>query len=174
LPDTPYAIFENDVQCAVIWADDVDEALSEAINEIDLSLYESEEHTEWVDVGVRSLIDNADHKSTTIEIEVPEPDCTDDDGHGWQSPLSVVGGIEDNPGVWGNGGGVIIREVCAHCGMYRCTDTWAQNPSTGEQGLKSVSYADADEESLQWIASLSADGANRWPPGQQRANGPGM
>lgn len=92
-----------------------------------------------------------DRDSHTVTLEAEEPDCTEDD-HDWQSPIEVVGGIEENPGVWGHGGGVIITEVCAHCGVYRVTDTWAQDPSTGEQGLESVEYREADEDSLAWVA----------------------
>ena len=58
-----------------------------------------------------------------------------------QSPHEVVGGLEENPGVWGNGGGVIIHEVCQTCGVHRHTNTWAQNPVNGKQGLESVSYS---------------------------------
>ena len=88
----------------------------------------------------------------TTTIEVDEPDCTGD-GHDWQSP-EMLGGLAENPGVVGHGGGVIVTEVCAHCGKYKSTDTWAQNRSTGEQGLTSIEYADADEKSERWLATL--------------------
>ena len=42
--------------------------------------------------------------------------------------------------VWGSGGGVRIEEVCMRCGCSKTTDTWAQDPSDGEQGLDSTSY----------------------------------
>lgn len=87
-----------------------------------------------------------------VEISPDAPAC-DDCEHDWCSPISVVGGIAENPGVWGHGGGVIIREVCAHCGVYRVTDTWAQDRSTGEQGLRSVEYEPADEDSLAWVSA---------------------
>jgi hypothetical protein len=90
----------------------------------------------------------------TYTFDAKEPECTDDE-HDWQAPYSVLGGIRENPGVWGHGGGVIIREVCAHCGAYRETDTWAQDPSTGAQGLRSVRYEPADDASLAWIAAGS-------------------
>jgi hypothetical protein len=83
----------------------------------------------------------AGRDSYTITLHQPEPDCIDDDGHDWQSPHAIVGGIEENPGVWGNGGGVIIHEVCMRCACGRTTDTWAQDPSNGVQGLRSVSYS---------------------------------
>lgn len=92
-----------------------------------------------------------DSDTHTTTIDPDEPDCASGHDHDWQAPVSVVGGIEDNPGVWGHGGGVTIRKVCAHCGMYRIKDTWAQNPATGEQGLRSIAYEEADEASLAWI-----------------------
>lgn len=87
----------------------------------------------------------------TTEIAPDEPQCEDGREHDWRSPYDVVGGIEENPGVYGHGGGVIITEVCTHCGAYRVTDTWAQDMATGEQGLTSVEYREADELSLEWI-----------------------
>ncbi len=95
-----------------------------------------------------------------IELEPDEPECSDAYAkHDWQSPLKLVGGLEENPGVWGHGGGVVVKEVCAHCGMYRITDTWAQDRTDGEQGLTSVQYVPADEESREWVAAqrLSVD-----------------
>lgn len=107
---------------------------------------EDDGRTSWVTVRVWRLgidpegdlvrVDEASHK---IAINPCEPECTEDD-HDWQSPHEIVGGIKENPGVWGSGGGVKIAEVCMHCGCRRATDTWAQDPADGEQGLTSVSY----------------------------------
>jgi len=85
----------------------------------------------------------------TVTLQPEEPDCERED-HDWKSPHSVLGGMEESPGVQGHGGGVVISEVCAHCGIYRVTDTWAQD-SCGRQGLTSVSYKDADADSLAWL-----------------------
>lgn len=93
----------------------------------------------------------------TVRVDPPEPECLDGYGHDWRAPYEVVGGFKDNPGVWGSGGGVLIKEVCAHCGMYRLTDTWAQNPDTGEQGLEAVIYAEADDISKAWIGQDEDD-----------------
>jgi hypothetical protein len=57
------------------------------------------------------------------------------------SPYAVLGGLRENPGVQGHGGGVTIHRVCAHCGCLRIYDSWAQRRDTGEQGLASTSYA---------------------------------
>ena len=84
-----------------------------------------------------------------VEIEPPEPNCTSDE-HAWMSPVKVLGGLRENPGVWGHGGGVIIREVCARCGKYRKTDTWATNSSDGTN-YTCVSYEDPDDASRGWI-----------------------
>jgi hypothetical protein len=94
-----------------------------------------------------------DRERHTVEIEPDEPDCEDEPEHEWCSPYEVVGGCETNPGVRGHGGGVIVTELCRHCGRYRVTDTWAQRSDTGEQGLTSVTYRDADDASREWIES---------------------
>jgi hypothetical protein len=124
---------------------------------------DAEGETFWVNVSAwrlaytwdpddQDLIElRVDDESHLIAIEPDEPECSSGDGHDWQSPHGVLGGLEDNPGVWCNGGGVIIREVCAHCGVYRVTDTWAQDSATGQQGLESVEYLDSDDDSLDWI-----------------------
>lgn len=108
--------------------------------------------TVWIDVRIED--EDGDSERITVAIDPEEPACSGRGvDHDWQSPHEVVGGLQENPGVRGHGGGVIVREVCATCGAYKVTDTWAQRSDTGEQGLRSVSYADADEESLAWIAS---------------------
>lgn len=112
--------------------------------------------TVWIDVYVTPIGDdgeaiNDERERITIALDAEEPECKDGEEHEWRSPYSVVGGLEENPGVYGHGGGVIITEVCAHCGRYRVTDTWAQNRNTGEQGLESVEYRDADEASSAWL-----------------------
>lgn len=104
--------------------------------------------------------ERANGEEHTIAVDPMEPECACEE-HDWCSPHSVLGGLRENPGVRGNGGGVIAREVCAHCGAYRVTDTWAQDPETGEQGLRSVSYEKPDGNSLAWVASLEVEGADR-------------
>lgn len=71
-------------------------------------------------------------ESHTITLNPEEPACTAH-FHNWLD-LSVNG----------NGGGVTIRERCAECGLKRTTNTWAQNPETGEQGLRSVQYSQTE------------------------------
>lgn len=99
--------------------------------------------------------DRFDRECITITVEPNEPECEAGQDHDWQSPHDVVGGLEENPGVQGHGGGVIIREVCAHCGCYRVTDTWASHGA--QQGFESVRYEDADDDSLAWVAASIDD-----------------
>ena len=91
-------------------------------------------------VTVHVVVDGADpydSEAYTITVEPVEPECSSDD-HDWSS--EGMGGCDENPGVFGHGGGAIIIERCPHCGVTRTTDTWAQNIETGEQGLTSVEY----------------------------------
>ena len=80
------------------------------------------------------------------------PDCETGHEHDFISPHSIVGGIEENPGVWGHGGGVIIHEVCRWCGTLRITDTWAQDPQTGEEGLRSIEIREYEHQDAAPIA----------------------
>ena len=70
-----------------------------------------------------------------VEIAAQEPDCDGEHDHDWVYR-----------GVVGNGGGVIVTEVCSHCGRQRITDTWAQDAGDGSQGHTSVGYGEPEEE----------------------------
>lgn len=91
-------------------------------------------------IAANGEVGAVDREWHRVEIEATVPDCEDGKEHDWQSPHELVGGIEENPGVWGHGGGAIIEECCMNCGCRKLTDTWAQDPQTGEQGLTQVSY----------------------------------
>lgn len=97
--------------------------------------------TSWVHGSYTDEFDNRTRRIYTLEAD--EPECIDGEDHDWRSPYSVVGGR--------HGGGAISTDVCAHCGRYRVSDSWAQDPETGEQGLESTSYSEADEESMRWV-----------------------
>lgn len=104
------------------------------------------ESTVWVDVEIYETVIDADGdecwrhaEDITVPIDPEEPSCTDA-AHDWESPIEIVGGIAENTGVFGHGGGVVMTECCMRCGCARVTDTWAQNPVNGVQGLESVSY----------------------------------
>ena len=122
-----------------IEADNLDEARELAENEIEAGDYGcAEDKTVFVSYNIYK--DSHLEDSFTVSIYPEEPDCIEGRiRHRWESP-QWLGGCDENPGVWGHGGGVIITEVCRHCGCKKMTDTWAQNPTTGEQGLESISY----------------------------------
>ena len=120
-------------------ATSLEDALDQSVEDVrNCDGYDQNETTCWVRVTVTGEDEISD--AQTVTIDPVEPSCTTGGEHDWQSPLSIVGGIADNPGVWGNGGGVISKECCMNCGCQRKIDTWAQNPATGEQGLQSVAY----------------------------------
>lgn len=99
------------------------------------------EATTWVEVGVREVdaddepVQGGAEEWDTVAIEPSEPPCPAGE-HDW----------EDCSGPYGHGGGVVYTDRCAHCGLLRRTDTWAQDRSTGRQGLTSVEYLPRDEE----------------------------
>ncbi len=134
-----WALREGGYEYDTITATSPKEALDIARDNVDRSNYNDTDGTLWISVRV-DCEETGEDVSATVTLDEEEPDCEDGETHNWQSPHALLGGLEENPGVWGNGGGVIIKEVCMHCGCQRTTDTWAQNPETGEQGLESVSY----------------------------------
>lgn len=76
--------------------------------------------------------------------DLPPADEGDEHGHAWRSPHAVVGGIEENPGVYGHAGGVTIDEVCVRCGLRRLTDTWDQSYTGTGEPVETVRYGDDD------------------------------
>ena len=150
-----YACYEDGIQYDTIEAASIEEAVEEAKDRFDMSAYGEATSTTWVRVLVENVDDEEERRYLRFDIHPAEPECTTDDGrHQWESPIEVVGGISDNPGVFAHGGGVVITEVCRHCAAYRVTDTWAQDPSTGEQGLRAIEYRDADDDSREWAERL--------------------
>lgn len=120
-------------------------------------LLETPTETEWWHVRILDE-DGEDVGGGHYAVDPEEPDCdADAEDHDWQSPLSVVGGIRENPGVWGRGAGIQTRTVCAHCGAYRVTDSYAQCRTDGIQGLDSVRYEGADAKSRAWVAEQDED-----------------
>lgn len=156
----------NDGNCEVeIEADTTQEAAQQYVDDGE---WGEIEETSWVNVRVTGPMpeppefddasthdDEPDNEWIKITLEPDEPECEDGEEHDWQSPIEIVGGIKENPGVWGHGGGVTMTSVCIHCGTERVIDTWAQDMSDGVQGLESTSYEAnkyADE-----VAALNAD-----------------
>ena len=115
------------------------EALEEARDNVDRSNYADCKGALWIDVDVRCA-ETGEEAQAEVVLDEEEPDCEDGGEHDWQSPYSIVGGIKENPGVWGKGGGTLSKEVCMRCGCGRHTDTWAQRPDNGVQGYTVVTY----------------------------------
>ncbi len=113
--------------------------------------------TVWFSIHVTPLDANGDGEWIDVEIDPPEPPCSEGHKHEWKSPYSVVGGLRENPGVYGHGAGTVSTEVCVHCGAYRVIDTWATNPENGVQGLTSTSFRNSDEASLAWVERRQAE-----------------
>lgn len=134
-----WALREEGFTYTTITAESAAEAIAIARDNVDRSNYSGSTGTLWISVRV-SCEETGEVEDDDVTLHEDEPACADDETHDWQSPHCLVGGLTENPGVHGNGGGVIITEVCRHCGTKRVTDTWAQNPDTGEQGLESVEY----------------------------------
>ena len=116
--------------------------------------------TAWV--TVRVMDEDGDSERIKITIDPEEPACVGGHDHDWQSPHAIVGGIESNPGVRGHGGGVKITEVCMRCGCGKHTDTWAQDPEDGQQGLHAVSYE--PDEFADRIAQDDRHPETEWGP----------
>jgi hypothetical protein len=118
------------------------------------SAFDAPEETKWLEITTFRIGVDADGDIVRVDVErhtrtlePNEPECTDGE-HDWQSPFEIFGGLKENPGTWGHGGGAIIHECCVKCGCGRVTDTWAQNPNNGSQGHRTVSYEEgkyADE-----------------------------
>lgn len=120
---------------------------------------------QWVRDGDWSESEQAELVTFTIEAEdgeewgfkqvvgVPaEPACADRQEHDWQSPHELVGGCDNNPGVFSHGNGQLrFEEVCSNCGRYRTTIT-ATVPSQAPPAPECATYREPDEESLAWVA----------------------
>lgn len=128
----PYRLIEGGVPYDTILAASDDEAVAVAAAnlEADLSAWADDDGSACVEAGAWDILADCWAGTVTREIEPPEPPCDDEDGHDWRHVRSV-----------GHGGGVICTERCAHCGMTRVTDTWAQRHDTGDQGLTSIHYS---------------------------------
>lgn len=97
-----------------------------------------------------------------------EPACTsdgpgdDDGGHDWRSPHSLLGGLKENPGVWGGSGTrMSVKTVCAACGKYRTETSAGSQRNHGEPDAV-VTYEDADEASEAWLVRVHEE--DGWIP----------
>lgn len=131
---------EVDFKC-----DSVEEALEKAKEWAVEGDWDSDLETFWVELDLIAYDENYNIVQVITEqipLHPEDPFCMEDEAgvHEWTDDHSIVGGIEENPGVWGNGGGVFIQRACKKCGMLFEENTWATNPNTGEQGLYARKY----------------------------------
>jgi len=147
---TNQGFWADDGNCEVHYPD-AESAYEAAREYVESGDWGEIQSTIWVSVLAWPDGDKDEGSSFDISVDPREPHCIDGRLHDWCSPHKVVGGVRENPGVIGHGGGVLIIEVCRHCGCYRQTNTWAQNPQTGEQGLESVKYIEPDQGSIDWV-----------------------
>jgi len=98
-----------------------------------------------------------DGESYTGEVEAgPQPkvpECADgSSAHDWQSPHALVGGLEENPGVYKSGTREIYTHqyVCGLCGARRTDRNVTVDRNPGELA-ETVEYGPADERSLAWV-----------------------
>ena len=131
-----------DGESQLIDAETLEDAIEQARRWAAEGDWDTTNGTIWVNAYLIEIDADGDEDTHCIKatIDPEEPECLDGQEHDWQAPHEIVGGIKENPGVWGHGGGVTIQEVCLHCGCGRLKDTWAQDPETGEQGLDSIQY----------------------------------
>jgi hypothetical protein len=153
-----YKIGEESGYTEIVEADSLEEALEMAKESAAEGSYD-----ERVMVGVwaRELDEDGELIGEALFDEVeagpeptpPETECGDEDeDHDWQSPVEVVGGCTQNPGVFSTGGTRFdFYEVCSQCGMYK--HTWSQGSERNPGDLPGgVEYMPADELSLAWVA----------------------
>jgi hypothetical protein len=100
------------------------------------------------------------------ECEAPDSDFgldeRDDEGHVWESPYSLVGGLRENPGVWGGSGtSMSFESVCARCGKYR-REYEPGSQRNPDEALREITIRDRDEESEAWLKERHEDGG--WIP----------
>jgi len=132
----------DDGNCAVEYPD-AKSGLDAARDYVDGGSWGEEPNTTWVTIYVwretasGKRVDEETHK---IPIEPTEPECSDRAGHDWSCDHEVVGGLRENPGVWGDGGGIRWTEFCTRCGCGKHGGNWGQDPTDGEQGLAWVRY----------------------------------
>lgn len=126
-----YRLIEGDYCYDEIEAASPAEALEVAEANVTWGNYHTEESTIWVETGVEwtDAEGYEERERTWVQLDPPEPGCVDPEGHDWTAGQP-----------WGSGGGVKYTDRCALCGLSVTVDTWAHNPATGEEGLRSVSY----------------------------------
>ena len=150
-----YEIREDSGASEIIEADSLEDAMNQARDWASDGSYQ-----ERVMVTVRAtLLDRkgkpVPYETASDEVEAgpepEEPECAEGKEHDWCAPYEVVGGIEENPGVWGLGGtSMSFLTVCRHCGSYRTVLSRGSQRNPGELE-EETSYEEPNEASLEWV-----------------------
>jgi hypothetical protein len=111
--------------------------------------------------SVTPVIDGeeGDCVDATVYYSDPIPECTsscpeegpDDGGHNWQRPHSIVGGLEDNPGIWSCGGtSMEYKSVCIRCGATM-VEKEPGNQNRNEQYTTIEIYSSGEKKIRDWM-----------------------
>jgi hypothetical protein len=103
-----------------------------------------ETRTIWVRIGAVNADNRGEARVRKYRLDPKAPRC----GKSRASRASRGGHRWGGRTVRGHGGGVVVSEVCQRCGIERVTDTWAQDPTDGQQGLEAVCYRRPDHALL--------------------------
>jgi hypothetical protein len=122
-----YTLRDDGGSTEEITATDLDDAREQAREWVADGEWNLDEGPAHIDVRIERGGETVD--TITVHLEQNPPKCEGKHEHDWASPLSVVGGISENPGVWGHGGGVTISSCCTRCGAKRIVDTAATDSS---------------------------------------------
>lgn len=132
-----YTLAEGGVEYRTVRSTSIDAALEVARKGVSRENYTIEQSI-VIEIAARHR--DGSELSGTVTLDPEEPNCSDENGHEWQSPHDLVGGCKENPGVWGSGhGGIKMNSVCIHCGCKRRTDTGATRSDNGAR-MTSVEY----------------------------------
>lgn len=137
-----YVLMEGETEYETIKAESLEAALDEAEANVDSTNYEwsdeSDRTSMFIEVSARHA-KTGERASRTVILDPDPPKCSADD-HAWEAPHALVGGLKENPGVVGSGGGVAFTKVCMRCGCGMHVDTWATDPTNGTGGHRTVRY----------------------------------
>jgi len=165
-----YAISHDGSDYDEVEAESIEAALEMALEDVEENLYRRRTTT-WVDVAARDVATD-EVAGVLFTVEPEEPECDGYGAHEWSAAWRLVGGLAENPGVFGHGGGVRIHDVCLHCRTERIRDTWAE--WNGQEGLESVEYVEwgpggrwVDEDDSPWVVERLLWAAKQAKQGEQ-------
>lgn len=103
---------------------------------LETAALDHDEATYWVRLRVWPTSDPGAAVTERHAVHPDEPDCAEGQEHEWR----------DHGRDKVHGAGMIFHARCRYCGAVRITDTYAQDPADGEQGLVRVSYDLGDHD----------------------------